>query len=256
MSGARPPKEFLSALEKLGLFLTKDQEWRLVGYADLLLKWNPVINLVAPSTLTDLWKRHFLDSAQLAPLLPQKGDIIDLGSGGGFPALVLAILRPELTFTLVESDQRKAAFLREVTRVTKQSGERDHSPGGSGKEMVTRVTKNATQLAPPQIGMGEKAVTRVTKNPVTILNCRIEAIPEKQYDTITARALAPLTDLLAWSAPLLKKGGACLFLKGKRHADELTEAEKYWHIKQTQRPSLTEPDASVIIIRDIQKRGE
>ncbi len=91
---------------------------RLRTYADLLVKWTARIDLVAPSTLPDLWRRHMLDSAQLAPLVaPDVRRLVDLGSGGGFPGLVLAILgAPDVH--LVESDQRKCAFLREVARAT------------------------------------------------------------------------------------------------------------------------------------------
>jgi 16S rRNA (guanine527-N7)-methyltransferase len=91
---------------------------RLGVYAELLRKWNRAINLVAADSLEDLWRRHMLDSSQLAPLLPAGGPrIADLGSGAGFPGLVLAILGCGEVH-LVESDRRKAQFLREVSRET------------------------------------------------------------------------------------------------------------------------------------------
>lgn len=91
---------------------------RLTAYADLLRKWQPKINLVGPTTLPDLWQRHFLDSAQLFTLLPEgTRTLADIGTGAGFPGLVLAILGvPEVH--LIESDSRKCAFLREAARVT------------------------------------------------------------------------------------------------------------------------------------------
>jgi 16S rRNA (guanine527-N7)-methyltransferase len=91
---------------------------RLELYAGLLEKWQKAVNLVAPSTVPELWQRHMLDSAQLWPLLPpETSRLVDLGSGAGFPGLVLAILGvPEVH--LVESDQKKAAFLREAARLT------------------------------------------------------------------------------------------------------------------------------------------
>lgn len=95
---------------------------RLAQYHALLRKWNPKINLVAPNTLDQAWKRHFQDSAQLYEFAPEKGHWVDLGSGGGFPGAVIGILaadRPELKVTLVESDQRKSAFLRTVARETR-----------------------------------------------------------------------------------------------------------------------------------------
>ena len=91
---------------------------RLSTYANLLVKWQETINLVGPSTLSDLWRRHFLDSTQLWSLLPEKAErLVDMGSGAGFPGLVLSILGvPDVH--LIESDQRKCAFLREVARTT------------------------------------------------------------------------------------------------------------------------------------------
>ena len=90
---------------------------RLQAYAELLKIWQPKINLVSQTTISDLWQRHILDSVQLAKYLPTESRIMDLGSGGGFPGAILAIITG-LPVTLVESDQRKSAFLLEVSRVT------------------------------------------------------------------------------------------------------------------------------------------
>ena len=89
---------------------------RLETYADLLTKWNKTTNLIAPSTVPQLWQRHMLDSAQLWPFIQDAQGLIDLGSGAGFPGVVLAIMGLSRVH-LVESDQRKAAFLREALRV-------------------------------------------------------------------------------------------------------------------------------------------
>ena len=90
---------------------------QLAAYAALLRKWNPAINLIAPSTLESIETRHISDSIQFAEVSRSaQGRWVDLGSGGGFPAIVLAIQRPDLAMTMVESDQRKAAFLRNVIR--------------------------------------------------------------------------------------------------------------------------------------------
>lgn len=104
--------EFLSHVD-----VSRETLERLDRYADLLRQWTKRINLVAPSTLPDLWHRHFLDSAQLQRFVTS-GHWADIGSGGGFPGAVLAILNPDTQFTLVESDQRKATFLRTVARET------------------------------------------------------------------------------------------------------------------------------------------
>jgi len=99
---------------------------RLAIYAGLLQKWQKAINLVGPSTLADPWRRHMLDSAQLLPHLPKPdAAVLDLGSGAGFPGLVLAVAS-QATLHLVESDQRKAAFLNEVNRAT-QAGAMIHA---------------------------------------------------------------------------------------------------------------------------------
>lgn len=91
---------------------------RLQIYADLLVKWQKAVNLVGPGTLADIWRRHFLDSAQLLPLAPDGARIwVDLGSGAGFPGLVLAILGAA-DVHLIESDGRKCAFMQEVARLT------------------------------------------------------------------------------------------------------------------------------------------
>jgi 16S rRNA (guanine527-N7)-methyltransferase len=87
-------------------------------YAELLLKWQRAINLVSPNTISDLWLRHFADSAQLAQWIPQNCIIADLGSGAGFPGLILSILRPDLEIHLIESDERKGQFLKTVSRET------------------------------------------------------------------------------------------------------------------------------------------
>lgn len=105
------PEEFLSILS-----VSRETLERLTLYADLLTRWQAKINLVGPGTLPDLWQRHMLDSAQMAPYLPE-GPLLDLGSGAGFPGLVLAIMTGQ-PMHLVESDARKCAFLREAARVT------------------------------------------------------------------------------------------------------------------------------------------
>lgn len=98
--------------------VSRETRERLATFAELLLKWTQRINLIAPATLPQVWHRHVLDSLQLLPLIPAgTSRAIDLGSGGGFPAMVLAIAG-NIPFDLVESDQRKCAFLREAARVT------------------------------------------------------------------------------------------------------------------------------------------
>lgn len=184
-------------------------------YAALLEKWSGAINLVSRSTLPSLWKRHFLDSVQLFDLAPAAArNWLDLGSGAGFPGLVIALLatesRPELKVRLVESDQRKCAFLSTVSRET-------------------------------------------SLNNVEITNARVETITDSA-DVVSARAFAPLTQLLAHSSRLISDDGVALFPKGEAVAVELTEARRDWHIEAEQRESMTDPAASVVIIRQFRRR--
>jgi 16S rRNA (guanine527-N7)-methyltransferase len=184
---------------------------RLKAYADLLGDWNARHNLVAKSTLPDLWHRHFLDSAQLAPLIaPEARTLADMGSGAGFPGLVLAVMRPDLAVSLHEATTKKCAFL---------------------------------QAAAERMGVK-----------VAIRNARLEELPPHPFDVVTARALAPLPQLLTYAYPLTAANSVCLFLKGQNVGAELTEAHKYWNMKVSQLPSQTEPSAAIVMVRDLGPR--
>ncbi len=185
---------------------------RLVIYEKLLKKWNKTINLVSPQTLNEIWTRHFLDSAQIWQLRPQAAQSwLDLGSGGGFPGLVIAVLAaetaPQMPVGLVESDARKSAFLL-------QAGV---AMGISPKIHVERAEYLAPQAA----------------------------------DVVSARALAPLDKLLGYSARHLKMGGCCLFSKGESVETELTEARKYWTFEVQKTPSLTDSGGVILRIGDL-----
>jgi len=181
-------------------------------YADLLKKWQPKINLVGPATIPDLWRRHFLDSAQLFAYLPS-GPVLDLGSGAGFPGLVLAVLRGEGgdPVHLVESDSRKGAFLREATRLTKA--------------------------------------------PAIIHTSRIEALKPFEISAVTARALAPVTVLLGLVEAFLAPSVECLFLKGEKLEDELTEAGKDWKMTINRIPSVSDPNGFILSLKEV-RRGQ
>lgn len=197
-SQAYGPEDFLAETG-----VSRETLDRLQLYADLLVKWNRAINLVGPATLADLWRRHMLDSAQLLPLLPTRDELTlaDLGSGAGFPGLVLALCGAG-DVHLIESDQKKATFMRQVLRET-----------GSA---------------------------------ATVHCERIESISGLQVDVITARALAPLSQLLAYGAPLLKPDGLCLFLKGQGVADELTRLPKALQDKCDRIPSRSDLGGCVL----------
>jgi 16S rRNA (guanine(527)-N(7))-methyltransferase RsmG len=184
---------------------------RLERFAALLLRWNSRINLISRADEAVLWPRHILDCAQLVPLLPaMPGTLIDLGSGAGFPGLVLALLTPWRVH-LVESDQRKAAFLREAARET-------------------------------DAGLVVHAV-------------RVEALALPPAEVVTARAVAPIAELLRLSAPLLAPDGLCLFPKGRGFEAELTAAAAGWHMRIERFPSHTGPGATLLRISEIRRAG-
>lgn len=198
---------------------------RLETYADLLKQWQRTINLVAPKTLDDVWHRHFADSAQLYRLIPEHArELVDLGSGAGFPGLVLAIIGAEqssssdrsdaLRVRLVESDTRKAAFLRDVTRRT---------------------------------GIA-----------VDIMSTRIESITNSaslaSVDVVTSRALAPLPRLLELSEPLFASDTVGLFLKGKAVNDEIDAEQRTWSFDLALKESVTDADARIAVISHLKRK--
>lgn len=139
---------------------------KLEKYAYLIEKWQKAINLVAPSTLGDLWGRHILDSAQLWPKVAGKGPIIDLGSGGGLPGIVLSILGAE-AITMIESDTRKGVFLRETARELSLSGvtvvtDRIENPRGITAPVITARAlaplKTLVKWASPMLAPGGRMV--------------------------------------------------------------------------------------------------
>ncbi len=195
-----------------GRDVSRETSERLALFELLVRKWNPAINLVARSTLDDLRGRHFIDSAQIFDLAPTTARRwADLGSGGGFPGMIVAILaateRPHLSVTLVESDQRKAAFLAAAVR---------------------------------ELGIS-----------VEILAARIEAIPPLGADTLSARALAPLGTLLVHAARHLAPDGIAIFPKGANHQAELDQALEHWAFSYQKEPSKTDAAGVILTIGGI-----
>jgi 16S rRNA (guanine527-N7)-methyltransferase len=187
--------------------LAPDQHPRLAVYAELIARWSPRINLVAPGDLPRLWDRHIADAAQLLPLIPPgTRTLADLGSGAGLPGLVLAILTG-LPTHLVERDRRKAAFLREAARAAAAS--------------ATVHAADAASLTP--------------------LNA----------DVVTARALAPLPELLPLVARHLAPGGAALLPKGATAEAELTATPPLWTMRVERFPSRTDPAATILRLTEV-----
>jgi 16S rRNA (guanine527-N7)-methyltransferase len=197
--------------------VSRETEGRLQRYVDLLLEWQAKTNLVAPSTLSNLWTRHISDSLQLLSLAPSAVLWADLGSGGGFPGVVLACglaETPGAMIHLVERNAKKAAFLREALRVT-------GSPG----------TVHLSDIG--------DSVDRITG----------------KVDCVTARALAPLHQLIGYAEPLVIQGAKALFLKGQDIESELTEATKYWNIKPQLHSSRTGGHGWIVELDRIERRN-
>jgi 16S rRNA (guanine527-N7)-methyltransferase len=196
--------------------VSRETAARLDRFVALLLKWQDITHLIAPSTVPILWTRHIADSLQLLDLAPDAKVWVDLGTGGGFPGLVLACAlhgKAGRLVHLVESNSKKAAFLREAVAATE-------SP------------------AVVQGGRMEKFV---------------ETFAGKA-DIVTARAVSPLSSLLGQCLPLLKQGTLGMFPKGQDVEAELTEASKCWKMTVDLVPSRTDPKARIVMIRALEPR--
>lgn len=201
VDNARPVPDWLS--------VSRETLSKLEGLLDLVIKWNPRINLVSAASLNLGWQRHVLDSAQLWGLMPIPSGIwLDVGSGAGFPGLVIAVLAqaqcPDLRVVLVESDRRKAVFLNEALR---------------------------------QLHLSAK------------VHCaRIEDLPPFEAQIVSARALAVVENLLPMLARHMAEEGTALLPKGLRHAQELENCSKSWVMHNEIIPSRTDPDGVVLKI--------
>jgi 16S rRNA (guanine527-N7)-methyltransferase len=195
--------------------VSRETSARLDRFVEVFLAWQRTTNLVAPSTVPHLWTRHIADSLQLLDLAPTARTWIDVGSGGGFPGLVIACAlasQPGTSVHLVEANAKKAAFLREAQRVTE-------APARVHRERMEEFTKHFA---------GE-------------------------VDVVCARAISPLKSLLGLTFPLLRDGVVGLFPKGKKAEDELREASIYWKMNATLVVSRTDPAGRIIVIRDLEQ---
>jgi 16S rRNA (guanine527-N7)-methyltransferase len=217
--GKRPkpisgPEDFAEAFK-----VPRETIHRLSRYAELLAGAQQRTNLVSAGTLSQLWDRHFADSAQLLRVAPEAKTWLDLGSGAGFPGLVIAILQANhanFCMHLVESTAKKCAFLAEVAKATS-------APVEIHCMRIEELSKSATSLKP---------------------------------DIVTARALAPLPDLLKLAAPWLGQGARGLFLKGRDAAKEIESAKKRFDFTCQLHPSMTADDSFVLEVGDLKKRAK
>jgi len=187
---------------------------RLRLFEELVAKWTTKINLISKATVHEIWDRHIVDSAQIYHLAPKGfAHWADFGSGGGFPAIVIAAmaveLDPQARFTLVESDQRKCVFFRTVIR---------------------------------ELGLNSE-----------VLSKRIDEVPRLDAEVISARALASLGGLLNFAEKHLSDDGMCIFPKGQSASDEIVEAQRDWRFELNQTQSITEKSAQILTIKELKR---
>ena len=196
------------------LDVSRETEEALNHFKNLVIEWNPTINLVSKNSISELWDRHIVDSAQIfTTFLPKNGLWLDFGTGGGFPGLVLAILAkhlsPDLRFSLVESDRRKCSFLKRVSRDLTLS--------------------------------------------VDIMNSRVESIELEKTDYVSARAVTQLNDLLFLVRNIVSRETVFLFLKGREYKKEVANAQKNWDFKLSMVNSVTSEDGKLLILRGLER---
>lgn len=197
----------------IGVDVSRETMDSLKAFADLTVKWTAKINLIAKSTVPDVWQRHVIDSAQLYQFAPAYTHWVDIGSGGGFPGIVMAIiareLQPESSFTLIESDARKATFLRSAIR---------------------------------ELSLNAYVKTQ-----------RIEAVDPEGADIVSARALGSMNDLLPLVHRHLNPTGTALLMKGRRYAEELQAITDDWAFELDEYPSITDPSSRILSIKRISR---
>ncbi len=198
--------------------VSRETYLKLERYCQSLIEWQQKFNLVSKNTLNDIWSRHIEDSAQIFEHIPQKSKkLLDIGSGAGFPGMVIAIMSaektPYLNITLVDSVLKKTVYLNHVKEISDLSN-------------------------------------------TNILNCRMEKLSGQKFDVITARAVTSLDNLLEYSSPILSKNGICIFLKGRSYKEEIAAAKHNWNFDCQEIPSRTSDDGKILIISNIVKHGE
>jgi 16S rRNA (guanine527-N7)-methyltransferase len=215
---ASPPPSL--AADKAGALrltpVSRETETRLDAYVALLLQWQAKTNLVSPATLPQLWTRHIADSLQLLKLAPEARIWLDFGSGGGFPGVVLACAMAEVAGS-VTLVERNAKKAAFLREALRVSG-------GVGQVILADIGDSVDRF-PPHI------------------------------DCITARAVAPLNQLIGFAEPLLHPGAKALFLKGQDVEAELTEAAKYWRLQPRLHASLTGGQGWIVELDRIERQS-
>ena len=203
------------AADALGFGVSRETVDRLDAYAQALLTWSKRINLIAPTTHSDIWSRHIVDSLQVIQSAPEvfPHSWCDIGSGGGLPGIVVSIIAretsPSSVTTLIESDKRKSAFLKIIS---------------------------------DQLGLNTSVITE-----------RIEAAPPVGAEIVSARALAPLPALLGYCSRHLKSNGSGILSKGRQWRQELEEARQSWHFEYDVQDSRVDPDSVILTVRNLRR---
>ena len=200
--------------------VSRETQQRLKQYFDLLIQWQSSINLISPATVDQAWQRHFIDSLQIMDVVGEAETVVDIGSGAGFPGLVVAVLMAERgsgRVHLVESNGKKCAFMNAVIRAT---------------------------------GLKDAGVQ------VEVVNNRIEkALPSvPRPDVVTARALASLNDLLTLTETFLANGSVGVFPKGRGHEEEMKVAQGNWQFSCNLTKSVLEDDSVILKISELRPR--
>ena len=199
--------------------LSEQQQQDLRTVCERLQKQNRSLNLVAPSTVDQMWERHILDSLQLVPMVEQALEglegpqsVLDIGTGGGLPAIPLAIAFAQsdnISVQALDSDRKKVDSIRLTTL-----------------GLTCRITLHSERVGDHRL----------------------------QHAVVTSRALASLSKLLDWTTSVLKPGGKLIFLKGARHAEEVAEAKaEGWRFECQTFPSVTQAEAAVLVLSDISR---
>jgi 16S rRNA (guanine527-N7)-methyltransferase len=204
----------LASLRAVAGDVSRETVDRLEVFEQQFRRWSTRINLAAPSQLDQLWRRHILDSAQLVRFAPETVRWLDLGSGGGFPGAVIAVLlgdREGFHIDLVESNRKKAAFLKTSL-----------APYPRATVRISRIEDAHVVVRSPQI--------------------------------VTARALAPLAVLLRLAGPWLTEGALGLFHKGRDYAAEIEEARDVWRFDLVEHRSMVDREGTILEIRNLGAR--
>lgn len=198
-------------ISDIGVSVSRETIERLESFSALTAKWTKKINLIAKSTVPDIWNRHIVDSAQIYQHAGTAQHWVDIGSGGGFPAIVAAIIakehHPETRFTLIESDARKCTFLRTA-----------------GRELDLNLY---------------------------VITQRIEETEPQGADIVSARALGSFANLLPLLERHLSPTGTALLMKGETYAQEIAEVSSDWDFDLTEYPSITNPDSRILSLKRI-----